>query len=133
MPPAAGSRLLRVAPYFPVADVAATVAHYRDTLGFQVEYLAGSEFAIVARDGCALMFRRVPEPGRIVPIASQGGTWDAFWWISDVQALFEELLRKNAVIVYPITLQPYGMKEFAVRDPDGHVLGFGQAWPPPEV
>jgi hypothetical protein len=26
-------------------------------------------------------------------------------------------------------VQPYGMKEFAVRDPDGHVLGFGQTWP----
>jgi hypothetical protein len=24
-------------------------------------------------------------------------------------------------------VQPYGMKEFAVRDPNGYVLGFGQA------
>ena len=24
-------------------------------------------------------------------------------------------------------LQPYGMKEFAARDPHGYVLGFGQS------
>jgi hypothetical protein len=32
------------------------------------------------------------------------------------------------VTVYPPVVQPYGMKEFAVRDPNGYVLGFGQQW-----
>lgn len=48
---------------------------------------------------------------------------------SDVEALHGELVLKGAIIVYPPIIQPYGMKEFAIRDPNGYVLGFGQTWP----
>ena len=53
-----------------------------------------------------------------------------FFWVSDVEAMHDEISTKGARIVYPPTVQPYGMKEFAIRDPNGYVLGFGQAWPP---
>jgi len=127
--PAAGSpRILRGAPYFPVADVVTTGAYYRDVLGFQLEYAGGDppEFAIYSRDGCALMLRRVADPSRIQSNEARGGTWDAFFWVSDVDSLFEELKGKGAMFAYGPTQQPYGMKEFAARDPHGYVLGFGQ-------
>ena len=39
-----------------------------------------------------------------------------------------ELRANGADIVYgPIVQEAYQMEEFAVRDRDGHVLGFGQA------
>ncbi|MBI3789707.1 MAG: VOC family protein [Gemmatimonadetes bacterium] len=121
---------LRVAPYLPVADVAATVRFYRETLGFVVTYEAGAppEFAIVARDGCAVMLRRVADPGRIVPVEAQGGTWDAFFWVDDATGLHAALAQRGARTVYgPVVQSYYNMLEFAIRDPDGHVLGFGQA------
>ena len=119
--------LLRSAPYFPVADVAMSAAHYEQVLGFHPDYIAGTQFAIMSRDGLAVMLRLVPEPEKIRPSESQGGTWDAFFWVSDVKALHEELRGKGAVIVHgPVVRQAYGMEEFAVRDCDGHVLGFGQ-------
>lgn len=132
MPPDVAARILRGAPYFPVADVAETGAYYRDVYGFGLEYSGGTPpvFAVYSRDGCALMLRRVAEPGRIVPTEAQGGTWDAFFWVSGVHALAEELRSRGARFVYEPTLQPYGVMEFAVRDPTGHVLGFGEAWPP---
>ena len=125
-------RFLRVAPYFPVADVGMTGSYYRDVLGFHAEYVGGTEFAIYSRDGCPLMLRRVAEPGLIRPNEMQGGTWDAFFWVNDLQSLYEELKGKGADFAYGPILQPYGMKEFAARDPNGFVLGFGQmAGPPP--
>jgi uncharacterized glyoxalase superfamily protein PhnB len=117
----------RGAPYFPVADVVVSGSYYRDVYGFTHEYSGGTEFAICSRDGCAVMFRRVTDASQIRPMESQGGTWDAFFWVADAQALFDELQARGAIVAYPITVQPYGMKEFAVRDPDGHVLGFGEA------
>ena len=36
------------------------------------------EFAILSRDGLAIMLRLVPAPERISPNEKQGGTWDAF-------------------------------------------------------
>lgn len=71
-------KLLRSAPYFPVANVERSVAFYEQTLGFRCEYSAGSppQFAICSRDGLAIMLRRVSAPELIVPIEKQGGTWE---------------------------------------------------------
>jgi hypothetical protein len=122
-------QLIRSAPYFPVADVAASANHYQTVLGFTSEYTAGSEFAIVSRDGFSIMLRRVSDPAKIVPNEAQGGTWDVFFWITDAQSLHDELRANGADVVYgPIVQAAYAMKEFAVRDHDGYVLGFGQDW-----
>ena len=124
------SQLLRCAPYFPVADVELSAAHYERVLGFRREYSAGSppQFAIMSRDGLPIMLRLVSEAERIVPNEKQGGTWDAFFWVRDARALHAELLRNGADIVYgPLVQESYHMEEFAVRDREGYVLGFGQA------
>ncbi len=123
-------KLLRSSPYFPVSDVEQSMAFYEQALGFRCEYSAGTplQFAICSRDGFAIMLRRISAPELIVPIEKQGGTWDAFFWVSDAQALHSEFKAKGAEIVYgPVIQEAYHMKEFAVRDCDGHVLGFGQS------
>jgi len=123
------AKLTRSAPYFPVADVARAAAHYQRVFGFQTEYSAGSpaEFAIVTRDGFSVMLRRVADAGPISPNERQGGTWDVFFWVSDVRALHAELAANDADVVYgPLVQASYHMEEFAVRDADGYVLGFGQ-------
>ena len=105
--------------------------HYQSVFGFETEYVAGkpAQFGIVRRDGLGIMFRRVSDAKKIVPNEPQGGTWDAFFWVSDVQSLYEELHKNGADIVYgPILQAEYAMMEIAVRDPNGYVLGFGQDW-----
>jgi catechol 2,3-dioxygenase-like lactoylglutathione lyase family enzyme len=121
--------LTRSAPYFPVPDVDATASYYERVLGFTTEYAAGSPalFAIVSRDGLPIMLRRLDAPDGIRPMEAQGGTWDAFIWVREVRRLHDELSAKGADVVYgPIVQESYGMVEFAIRDPDGHVLGFGE-------
>ena len=123
------ARLTRSAPYFPVTDVARAAAHYERVLGFQTEYSAGSppEFAIVTRDGLSIMLRRVADAHRLSPNEQQGGTWDVFFWVSDIRALHAELVANGADIVYgPVLQEAYHMTELAARDADGYVLGFGQ-------
>lgn len=125
----ASPQLLRSAPYFPVPDVKALAAYYERVFGFKSEYSAGDppEFAIASRDGLSIMLRRVRAPEVIVPNEKQGGTWDAFFWVRDARALHAELAANGAVVVYGPIVQPaYQMLEFAVRDPEGYVLGFGE-------
>lgn len=129
MAPDTSTQLLRSAPYFPVADVKSAAAYYERVLGFRSEYFAGDppEFAIATRDGLSIMLRRVTAPEKIVPNEKQGGSWDAFFWVRDARALHAELAANGAIVVYePMVQQAYQMLEFAVRDPDGYVLGFGQ-------
>ena len=113
-----------------VSDMDRAIAFYEQVLGFSCDYSAGQplQFAICTRDGHAIMLRGVSTPELITPVEKQGGTWDAFFWVRDVRALHEELAGRGAEIVYgPIVQQAYNMEEFAVRDHNGYVLGFGQA------
>jgi catechol 2,3-dioxygenase-like lactoylglutathione lyase family enzyme len=121
--------IYRSAPYFPVGDVEKAASYYEHVLGFVREYAVGSppQFAIMTRDGISIMLRLVPDATRIVPNEAQGGTWDVFCWTHDVRVLHAELVSKGADIVYGPTVQEaYAMEEFAARDADGYVLGFGQ-------
>ncbi len=119
-------QLTRSAAYFPVPDVELAASHYTNILGFSVEYTAGNpaEFAIVSRDGLPIMLRRVGLA--LTPNEAQGGTWDLFFWVRDARALHSELAASGAEVVYAPTMTPYDTIEFAVRDLNGYVLGFGQ-------
>jgi len=122
-------QLLRAAPYFPVTNLEASAEHYEKVFGFRREYVGGTppEFAILSRDGLPIMLKLVPTSTRLSPNEQQGGTWDAFFWVRDVRALHAELEANGAQVVYgPIVQEAYQMEEFAVRDRDGYVLGFGQ-------
>jgi catechol 2,3-dioxygenase-like lactoylglutathione lyase family enzyme len=123
------NQLLRSAPYFPVADLERSAAHYERVFGFQSDYSGGTppHFAILSRDGLSIMLRLVAAPEHISPNEQQGGTWDVFFWVRDARALLAEMGGKGADIVYgPVVQNEYQMLEFAVRDRDGYVLGFGQ-------
>lgn len=105
------------------------VRYYETFLGFKSEYAAGNplEFAILSRDEQGIMLRRVVDPTRIIPNERKGGTRDAFFWVNDAQILFDEFKSKGADVVYgPMIQESYHMKEFAIRDPNGYILGFGQ-------
>jgi predicted enzyme related to lactoylglutathione lyase len=74
------------------------------------------------------MLRLVQTPERISPNERQGGTWNVFFRVRDAKALQAELAANGADVVYgPVVQEAYHMEEFAVRDREGYVLGFGQA------
>jgi uncharacterized glyoxalase superfamily protein PhnB len=125
-------RLLRSTPYFPVADVMESAAYYRDVYGIATEYSGGEPpiIAMFTRDGFTVMLRRVDDSERIRPVELQGGTWDAYFWVDDAAALHAELESRGALVLYGPVRQVYDMLEFAVRDLDGHVLGFGEQLSP---
>jgi uncharacterized glyoxalase superfamily protein PhnB len=121
-------RLLRAAPYLLSRDLESLSAHYERVLGFTREYTGGNppEFVIVSRDSLPIMLRRAAAGAAIVPNEKQGGTWDVFFWVRGLHALHAQMVASGANVVYGPTLQPYGVNEFAVRDVEGYVLGFGE-------
>ncbi|MFI5175523.1 MAG: VOC family protein [Terriglobia bacterium] len=128
-------QIIGSAPYFFVSDVVKAAEYYRDVLGFADPRVWGDppEFCMPRRDGFIVMLSQVRDPSRISPNGKINGhpeTWDAYFWINDAEALFQEFKNRGASVVYePCILELYEMKEFAVRDLDGYVLAFGQDWP----
>jgi GNAT superfamily N-acetyltransferase len=108
-------------PIFPVADVVATVRYFRDVLGFIDEWLWGDppDFGGVRWGKIGVMFAQ--HPGRD---ATVGGHWHAFM-VDKIDVLYDLHTRKGAVIHSPLETKPWGLREYTVRDLNGHYLRFG--------
>jgi catechol 2,3-dioxygenase-like lactoylglutathione lyase family enzyme len=111
--------LIRAATVFTVRDLAASIAHYRDVLGFAVafEYGAPAFYAGVYRDDVAIHLR---SGARWIP-----GNGAIAIFVDDVDALHSELIAAGAKLLKPPQDYPYGMRDFDVADPDGNELTFG--------
>lgn len=111
-----------------VKDVVYTVDWYTKKLGFTCSNLFGNppSFAIMKRDNNYLMFADAA-PDKITPNWKlREKTSNVYFWVNDVEALFEEFKSSGANIDYGLCLQPYGVKEFGIIDPDGYDIAFGQ-------
>ena len=54
-----------------------------------------------------------------------GGTATMFFVMVNVDA-FHAAVAPHAKVVMPLKTQFYGMREFAIEDPDGHILTFAE-------
>ncbi len=54
-----------------------------------------------------------------------GSTDEVSFTVPDVEALWERV-RDKANVVAPLEHTPWGTYRFVIRDPDGHLLAFGQ-------
>jgi len=125
----AESKLVASAAVLLVRNVVAAANHYRDALGFRYPKFYGTppSFVILNRDGMYLMLKEIGASGRIVPHWTvSAGLWNVYFWVSDVDALHAELVRRGAKIDYGLCDQAYGCREFGIQDLDGYDVGFGQ-------
>ncbi len=122
----AASQVRGISPFLLVRDVKRAAAYYSDVLGFAVRGFWGDPpmFAIADRDGISVMLRQVKAGETFQPNAVLEDCLDAYVAVRDADALHDEYKAKGADIVCPPENQPYMMREFQVRDPDGHVLIF---------
>jgi uncharacterized glyoxalase superfamily protein PhnB len=123
-------RALRIAPVFLVRDIEDSVAFWHDRVGFETDEIYGDppNFAMPTRDGVTIMLAAVPhgsEPPppnwRVLDKCNQ-----AYVWIDDAAALYEELQRRGAPIDFTIYDTPWGTREFGIQDLDEHDIAFGQ-------
>jgi catechol 2,3-dioxygenase-like lactoylglutathione lyase family enzyme len=106
---------------FTVRDVAASIAHYRDVLGFTVtfEYGKPTSYACLCRDQINLHLIAAHRTKRIP------GNGGVAVFVNDVDLLHAELAARGAQVLKPPQDYDYGMRDFDVIDPDGNQLTFG--------
>lgn len=110
-------------------DFPASLAYWRDRVGFDVLSVFGDPpgFAILGHGAARLMLRRAP-PGHVPrPFAAiVPGLWNAYFWVDDARALHAAMTAAGATVACPIEPTDYGVLEFALADPDGQTIGFGE-------
>lgn len=119
--------VLAAVPVLQVADVVASIAWYRDVLGFSADPFGPPDtpiFAILRRDGAELMLQKsCREPA--LPATDPEPPLAAYLRVSDVQSLLAAAIAASAQ-AGPIEARECGCREFTLIDPDGHVLVLSQ-------
>lgn len=113
-------RVISVIADLHVADIASARGFYADYLGLSTE-----EFNMgwVARYTC-------PDTGANVQLVTRDASAPEDPVVSikvdDVEAALEEAQQRGYQIVYPLTTEPWGVRRFFVRAPDGNVFNIAQ-------
>ena len=113
--------MLGAQPVLPVPDVAATVAYYRDVLGFRDTSIWGSPptHGTAARNRAGLQFV-------VAPAGSAPGAGWAYVFLTDVDALCAEYRTRGVEVVQDPGDRAWGMREFTIRDLNGNRICFGE-------
>lgn len=116
-PPRPQLMMQSIMPELPLDDVPTGVRHYRDVLGFQVNY-EQHDIGVLDRDEVrVLLIARTPR---------HTGIGSAYLYVRDADALHAELLKKGANVQGTPVSQPWGLREFSVLDREGNRLTFGK-------
>jgi catechol 2,3-dioxygenase-like lactoylglutathione lyase family enzyme len=126
------TRFTSVTPNLLVRDVAKSTSFYRDVLGFEMgETVPDQEpfvFVWMKHGDVSVFLNDIKAASHDYPTAATlppGGTAALFFIVSDVDGYHAKVAPK-AHMIMPLKTQFYGMREFAVTDPDGHIITFAE-------
>lgn len=116
----------QIAPVFFTTDIPATLAYYKDKLGFEClgTWQDPPVYAIVTRDRQVIHFR-CAEPPTANPRKYQGELLDVYLFVEDADALYREYAARGVEFVRGLGNMPWRSREFVVKDCDGRLLAFG--------
>ena len=126
------TKFTSITPNLIVRDIAKSTAFYRDVLGFAIKQTVPEAepfvFVWLERDGVPVFLNDIKATEHDYPDAArlpQGGSMTMFFVITGVDA-YHAAVSPNANVVMPLKTQFYGMREFAITDPDGHLITFAE-------
>ena len=109
-----------VVPILYSCDIAKSLAYYTDVLGFEEKWEWGAPptFGGTCKNSVEVFFCK---DGQGHP-----GTWLAIM-VDKVDEYYATVKSKGAKTSAPPQTQDWGVREFLVEDPDGHIIRFGQS------
>ena len=122
----------KITPNLIVSSVERSLAFYTDVLGFTRAMTVPEQspfvFASVVSGAVEIFFNDrstvTKESPQMAGLAFGGGN-TMFIEVDGIDALHDRI-KPHVSIVMPIHTQWYGMREFAITDPDGYVITFAQ-------
>jgi DNA-binding transcriptional MerR regulator len=112
---------LHLMPRLPVTDLDRSIAYYQEALGFRLAWRTADDSLVALASGEIEMLLLVPWTADSPP-----PTQSAYVYVEDPDALCAEYQSAGADITDPVASRPYGMRDFVLRDPDGHRFTLGR-------
>lgn len=112
---------LHLMPRLPVTDMDRSIAYYQEALGFDLAWRTTDDSLAALASGGIEVLLLVPWTDDSPP-----PTQSSYVYVEDPDALCAEYQEAGADIVDPVASRAYGMRDFVVRDPDGHRFTLGR-------
>jgi uncharacterized glyoxalase superfamily protein PhnB len=124
----------KITPNLIVADMERSLKFYRDVLGFTMSQTVPDKppfiFAWMKRGDAEIFLNQhmPPQPGQPDLFAGRqiGGTLSMYVPLEGIDDLLKTVQGNGVKIAIPLHKEFYGMKEFAVFDPDGYLIIFAE-------
>jgi catechol 2,3-dioxygenase-like lactoylglutathione lyase family enzyme len=101
----------------PVTDLQRSLRWYVDVLGFSKSFEYGGFYAGIEKGAAKLHLNAKGEMPR--------GSASVYLFTDEVDRYYAEVTSRGAKAKEPPQSYDYGLRDFAVRDPDGNQIGFG--------
>ncbi len=112
--------MISVAAIIPVRDMAVSVAFY-ERLGFVGRpYDDGGSYVFMSRDDITFHLNRMET------LEWTFNPMGVYFYVSDVDVFYDEAVAAGVTTLEAPEDEPWRMREFAVSDPDGTLLRFGE-------
>ncbi len=115
--------LTAIHPKLPMRRKSVTKEFYLDQLGFEVFGVDNYDaYLMIQKDGIQVHFFEFRD---LNPLENYG---QVYIRTNDVEKLYRQFI-ENGIQIHPagrLEIKPWGMKEFAILDPDHNLLTFGQ-------
>ena len=116
--------LLNANPVLAVHDLERSAAWYRDVLGCRIREADPGNWIFCRSGEIDIMLGRCPDD---MPASELGShSYVAYLRVDDLDAFHQRAVDAGAEILKPPTEEPWGMRELALRSPDGHRFMLGQ-------
>ena len=107
-----------------VCDLEASTRYYVDVLGFKKDPIDAPGWSFLTRDTFRVM---LGECANERPAAELGDhSYFAYWNVEGVDELYAEFRGKGALLTSSPANKPWGLREFALKTPDGHRITCGE-------
>jgi catechol 2,3-dioxygenase-like lactoylglutathione lyase family enzyme len=121
--------MLSAEPQLFVTDIKVSSEYFVTKLGFEIGFLCGEPpfYAQIRRDGARINLRHVDQPLIDNTLREREDLLSASINVDDVKQLYLEFQAAGAAFHQPLRKEPWGVRTFIVKDPDGNLLLFAGA------
>jgi catechol 2,3-dioxygenase-like lactoylglutathione lyase family enzyme len=107
-------------------DLDRSIAFYTDKLGFELAFRYQDFYAGIGAGSQTFHLKRVDDADPSIAFARDGEHFHLYFAVDDIDRAALQLKEGGLRLLKDVHETPWGAREMALRDPDGHTLYFGQ-------
>jgi uncharacterized glyoxalase superfamily protein PhnB len=107
-----------------VRNLKESTRFYTEVLGFRRDPIAAEGWSFLTRDNFKLRLGECPDEKPAGELGDR--SYFVYLTVEGLDQLYQELSARGAQVISAPENQPWGMREFSIRTPDGHRIKFGE-------